>query len=165
MDLYAVDQRGKLMYVPGFLHSFNPTTEIIKGKKNTLKETRLGRNTWITSIPEAFGGNSDLVLGNTSGGLVYLKDLSFEDNYPGENDPQINVYPNPTLGSLTIISSAPGEINLYNTLGQKIISDLPIYQNTPLEINTQPLSNGLYFLQFFSSSGKRITKKIILNKR
>ncbi|MEX2593746.1 MAG: T9SS type A sorting domain-containing protein [Anditalea sp.] len=164
IDLYAVDQRGILMHIPDFPHSFDPNTEILQWEENVLIETRLGKNTWIASIPAAFGEKIDLILGNTSGGLIHLADLSIDGNLPGERKPQMKIYPNPTPGPLAIISSASGKISLFNTLGQKIMSDIPIDPNIPLEIHTQHVSSGIYFVQLISSSGRRITKKMIVNK-
>jgi hypothetical protein len=163
IDLYTVDQRGILSHTPDFLRSSGSNNLLLQWQENILSTTRLGSDTWITSIPAAFGEKADLILGNTSGGLIHLEDISADPNPPDTRDPQIKIYPNPTLGPISIISSQSGEISVFNMLGQEIMQNIPIQENIPLEIDFY-LPKGVYLVQLISSSGRTITKQVILNK-
>ena len=90
--------------------------------------------------------------------------ISTSINPSDREELQMKVYPNPTHGPLNIISSASGEITLFNVLGQVVLPDITVQQNIPFSINTQHLSSGVYLVQLVSDSGKRITKKLVINK-
>lgn len=164
LDLYAVDQKGELKYIPDFLHNRNRSPIWIQLEDESLAKSRFGRNTWITSLPSEFDKRNDLILGNTSGGLIYLEDVSTDIALPDEVAVQIVVYPNPTSGPLRILASSEGTISLINTLGQVIIADTLIKKEIPLQLDVYSLSNGVYFIQMIASSGERVTKKLIVKK-
>lgn len=164
LDLFVVDQNGKLAHIPDFLGSGTPNTKLLQLEQNQITETRLGRNTWISSIPSIFGDKTDLLLGSTAGGLIFLEDIS-NGNIPPDNEAlRIKLYPNPSHGPVQVISSMAGRINLFNTLGQVLIRNMAIQENIPLEIDTRYLSNGVYFVHYISNTGRKITKKLILAK-
>src|SRR5690606_3837786 len=72
LDLFVVDQRGILGHQPDFHNNTDIYTDILQLEEKIRVKTRLGRHTWLTSIPSAFGESRDLILGNTAGGLVHL---------------------------------------------------------------------------------------------
>jgi len=164
LDLYAIDQRGVLSHIPAFLDNPSPNSFLLQLEDQDPIQTRLARNTWIASIPPVFGENRDLILGNTAGGLIYLKDVSTSMPPPGEEDLQLKLYPNPTSGPLNLLSSATGEIRLVNTLGQVVMNGISIQKEIPLQLNLHQVSQGVYFIQFVGSRGKGLTKKIIVNR-
>ena len=48
--------------------------------------TRLGGNTWIATLPRAFDGSIDLLLGTRGGGLIYLKSTENSNPEIGEGE-------------------------------------------------------------------------------
>ena len=69
---------------------------------------------------------------------------------------QLDVYPNPAIDIVTIKSSETiKHINVFNTLGSKVIST----QNN--ELNVSHLSKGLYFINISLENGSIMVKKLI----
>jgi len=72
----------------------------------------------------------------------------------------ITVYPNPVTESLTVIGypkygTDVVEISIYNTLGEKIITNVPEARSQwPIEVDCQFLPAGLYYLEI--TSGEKI---------
>lgn len=163
IGLYTIDQRGVLSYIADFQEATNSVEILINLPDDNLSKTRLGRNTWMATIPAAFGEKADLILGNAAGGLIYLQDISTDQSPTDPNNPQIKIFPNPTLGPLSILASETGQITLINMLGQEIWSEIPIEKNIQMELDLY-LSPGVYLLNFTSSTGKKVVKKVLLNK-
>ncbi|MBD8487997.1 T9SS type A sorting domain-containing protein [Echinicola sp. CAU 1574] len=163
LDLYAIDQRGILSYISDFpASSGNTNTDLLAFPDGRVQSTKLGRNTWIATAPEAFGSKVHLVLGNRAGGLQYLEEITNGTNPPVEGELQVNVYPNPTNGPLKVIANEAGQARLINSMGQILVNEFDITANTIQEMDLHNLSPGLYFVDFVSDSGKRMTKKLIV---
>src|SRR5690606_36633397 len=141
LDLYTIDQRGMIGFIPDFTHNSAPRTVTNQRSAGETSATRFGRNTRITAIPSAWSDTADLISGNTAGGLIYLKDKSPATDGPDQEEFQLSVYPNPSAGPVTVIASASGTISLINTLGQVIVQDRVIAAGRPIPIQVQPLSN------------------------
>jgi trimeric autotransporter adhesin len=78
------------------------------------------------------------------------------------------IAPNPFESKLNIqISKLIGDslnINILNAVGQKVYQrQLYLNNQIPLEINTESLSKGLYFIQLEINNSETITKKMIKN--
>ena len=164
LDLYAIDQRGVLSHLPDFQNQTTTNSLLLLLEDEYPVQTRMGRNTWINSIPSPFGPISDLILGNSAGGLIYLKDVSTDLHPPVEEELQLNVFPNPSSATLNLLSSSAGEIRLINALGQVVLTDLTIQKEVPRQLNVQQFGAGVYFIQFVSTNGKGLTKKLIIKK-
>ncbi|MCD6068561.1 MAG: C-terminal target protein [Bacteroidetes bacterium] len=104
---------------------------------------------------------------------LYLDDINIakvigikENN---TNGPLVNVYPNPTNGTLHVnISNVNGinssEINLYNVIGEKVMPTLTVKgSNVSQVLDLSSLSNGVYQLET-RSAGHSSFKKVIVNK-
>lgn len=162
-SLYAVDQRGVLLYIPDFMNQSQRETvqvELLNGERSS---SRFGRNTWMTSLRRPFSSNRDLLLGNTSGGLEYL---AFASDLPdlGEDDFLVRVYPNPSDGDFKILSSQNATATLVSMLGQVILDSIPVVNNEEREVQTGYLAPGVYILQLTNDTGRRLNRKIIIRK-
>lgn len=154
--LYTVDQRGILSYIDNFMEqSQREEVQIQIGGENFT--TRLGRNTWITLLPDVLGGNPDLILGTRAGGLVYLK--ASESTIPPSEGIQLIIYPNPTLGPVKVISNQSGTGRIVNALGQVILSDISLEAGQELEIQSDFYTPGLYIFQLQTNNRNSISKK------
>lgn len=143
-DLYAVDQRGKIIWIQDFLNSDERQQILLEIGDQNL-ETRLGRNTWISLASPLFEDGADLILGTRGGGLIYLS--AKEVNLPGEDEFQFKIFPNPSQGQLKVLSNLAAKGRLINSLGQVLLNDFEIPANTTFEIHAGFLSPGLYILQ------------------
>ncbi len=156
-DLFAIDQNGVLKKVSDFMNS--STIEEIQVKiGDQLLPTKLGRNTWITTVRPIFEGKPDLILGTRAGGLIYLQAIS--ENPPAENEFRLKIYPNPSDGPIKIISNLPAKARLINSLGQVLLENITIEPNRELEIQAGFLVPALYILQFEVNGNFSTSRKI-----
>ena len=160
-SLYAVDQRGVLVYIPDFMNQVVRQTILVKISENMTSQSRLGRNTWITTLPKPFSDQRDLILGNTAGGLEYLK-FQGEGIPPDGEEFLAKIYPNPNNGIFKVLISQSAKGRLINSLGQIMLDEILIPANVEFEIQLPFAAPGLYILQFTNSEGKHISKKLVV---
>jgi hypothetical protein len=159
-SLYAVDQRGGLFYIADFMNSAD-REEVLVRIGEEFRPTRLGRNTWINAIPNAFDSNYDLLLGTTAGGLIYLKASENIDSPIGEEF-LVRVYPNPTDGPIRIIANQSATLSLINSLGQVLREGIEIQANREIELQAAFLAPGVYVLNFRLENGVQTIRRVIL---
>ncbi|WP_186757633.1 FG-GAP-like repeat-containing protein [Echinicola salinicaeni] len=163
LDLYSVDQSGILAFTPDFPNlNSDQNTQLLKMPDGSLEETKFGRNAWISTIPEAFGNKTNLILGNRAGGLQYLEDISTGTITPGEEQLLVKIYPNPVSGPVKLIASQAGKARLINSIGQVLKEGFNIEANIIQNIDLSTFPNGLYLIEFISNKGGRITRKLIV---
>lgn len=76
------------------------------------------------------------------------------------NDPQINIYPNPASTTLHIEGVSNGtSIAVYDVTGRKVM-----HEAFTDKLSLQQLSNGLYLLNITTADGTVISKKITVNQ-
>ncbi|SFT70008.1 Por secretion system C-terminal sorting domain-containing protein [Algoriphagus locisalis] len=156
-DLYVVDQNGIISKVEDFMQSAT-ISEVLVQIGDTNRPTRLGRNTWITTATDGFYGTTDLILGTSAGGLIYLS--STEESNPDEDEYQIKIYPNPSSGPIKIITNKSSTGTLISSLGQELLRDIEIPANRDIEIQADFLAPGLYILRLESEGKFRESRKI-----
>lgn len=159
--LYAIDQRGVLYYIPDFMNQNQRQTILIDLFDDVNQTTQFGRNTWITSIPKPFSENPDLLLGNTAGGLEYLKFVGEGEN-PVDSEFLVKIYPNPSQGQFKVLASQDSELRIISSLGQIMLDQIRLTANREFEIQAQFLSPGIYIIQLTNSNGKMLSRKIIV---
>jgi len=94
--------------------------------------------------------------GATSTGKIYYTDnvLSIADF-----DANSGIFPNPTSGKLTINDPEVKNAEVYNIMGQKVLSQQIQFN----EISLESLQNGLYVVKLNDNYGKSTSYKIIKN--
>ncbi len=79
---------------------------------------------------------------------------------------EIQVYPNPTVGNITISSenefNVATEISVYNKLGQKVDVTIKKIENQFIA-DFHHLESGIYLIKIIDENGKELTKKICKN--
>jgi len=96
---------------------------------------------------------------------VIIKENILISNHSTEKEKLIKVFPNPAKNLITVQSSQIIETTtLINASGSVVIRN-EYKTNTPpqnIQIETQSLSTGVYFLNIYSEDGNVYTKKIIV---
>ncbi|SHO61389.1 T9SS type A sorting domain-containing protein [Algoriphagus zhangzhouensis] len=156
-NLYAVDQRGILVFIENFMENTQREEVQIEVGEESFS-TRLGRNTWIAVVSPVLGNDHDLILGTRAGGLLYLTGVSSPTS-PSEES-QLIVFPNPSDGPIKIVSNQSGTGRLITSLGQVLLDKISITAGQEVEIQSGFLTPGLYIFQMETSNGSRIAKKV-----
>jgi len=78
-----------------------------------------------------------------------------------ENEAQVKVYPNPTLGLLSIEAEGMTQISIYNTLGQCILQKEITEDQTVIDLHDA--ASGLYLLRVETQHGV-VFRRIALNR-
>jgi hypothetical protein len=80
---------------------------------------------------------------------------------PVKNISSVNVFPNPTVGNVTIGGLTEGQvIDLYNDLGQKLSSF--VADEKTMHFDIANMANGIYLLRILSKDGSLQTQKKIV---
>ncbi|PRY86260.1 T9SS type A sorting domain-containing protein [Mongoliibacter ruber] len=160
-SLYAVDQRGVLTYINDFMNQNQRETVQLRGSASLdFLPSRLGRITSISSIPRPFDNSRDLLLGSSGGGLEFLKN-ELTPQIPGE-ELLLKVFPNPSSGTFSVLSTQRLDLRVVNTLGQVIAEGLEIPANRSNTFQFPLLNPGVYILDFTTDTGRKITRKLIV---
>lgn len=81
--------------------------------------------------------------------VVTVTDLAEQEN----KNSVFSIFPNPLTNAGNIISSNNGTIEIYNSVGSKIES-FPIESDSPIPLNANNLSAGIYIATFRNSSNE-----------
>ena len=116
-------------------------------------ESHIGDNTVILTVTDNSGNTS-----TCEATVTVEAGLNTDENYLIDN---ISIYPNPTSEMIFIKSNFSCDYELFNMIGQKIISGKFIEGTN--ELSLREYSNGVYFINL-KKDNKVYSKKIILNK-
>lgn len=159
--LLAVDQRGVLRSVTDFMD--NPTTEIAQVLigENQWVETRLGRNTWMTVVPDPFGNGHDLILGTRGGGLLYFRGVAQSGNGSDETL-QVKLYPNPAQNGVWVLASKAATMDIIDLSGKVVQQGIALSANRETEIGLFGMAPGVYILRITGQNRETIHRKLIV---
>ena len=143
------------------------TTDVLDMDENYMS---YASNTWMFSNSQATAMLNVLNAQTWQGGRVELKNSTVSVNCTGiigtvgVNEYQlenINIYPNPSLGTLHIASQTKiNTISVSNIIGKQIFFTKDFNTNT---IDLSSFENGVYFINISTNKGTHI-EKIILTK-
>lgn len=118
------------------------------GTSGTVNGVTVGIDTVVYSVTNTCGTNTAQKL------LIVSECISEVKGMPASGS-AINIFPNPTQSSITVISSEPiSSIVITNTLGQKVFSRA--YNDKKIIINMQDLPVGVYYLKINDNNYKVI---------
>lgn len=95
-----------------------------------------------------FGDNSDGDFGAEVSHLISVKSL---DGVEDQAEQRLQIYPNPTSGVLNIQGEDMRSIEVYNTIGQRIM--VQAVNGNATQISTEGLNSGMYFLRVVTTDG------------
>ncbi len=88
--------------------------------------------------------------------MLIREDL-LEDNSP--RLAEIKVFPNPTAGSIEVVSEIEGKVELYNMAGHLLKTTTITTDNN--RINLSDIPSGIYQLNLTSKEGKIASERIL----
>jgi len=166
------------------------TPQIINPPSNFLSDT----TNWmlVSGTYIAHGGEQYITIGNfkndsntqsynfgniipNHGAYYYIDDVSVMDcsdtigiNEVVEKEENISVYPNPAKDKLNVIATLPlntsGEINIYDAIGNKVLT-LPLTEGeNNLEVNMSNISAGVYFYKVIVENQTVKSDKLVIIK-
>lgn len=110
----------------------------------------------IDGLPaNVFQVNDSFLYAGTGAGIWRLPISNVVTGIRNANAQNINVYPNPTAGLITIDGEPAQSIEVYNLTGQKVATC-----NTCNTINLENTSTGIYLLKATTTSGTSVQKII-----
>ena len=68
-----------------------------------------------------------------------------------ELEQSLKIYPNPTTGVLNIQGEGMTSVEVYNTVGQRVMTQ--VVEGNGIQLNTESLNNGIYFLRVQANDG------------
>ena len=127
------------MIIPGILNEF----QRILGSTDELEHTSI-------YMVKAFA----IVNGQT----FYGPETTFQTWTEGVNELEssLKLYPNPTSGVLNIQGEGMSSIEVYNTIGQRVMTQ-EVNGNTA-QVNTESLNNGMYFIRIKANDGNVLNR-------
>jgi hypothetical protein len=158
-SLYAIDQRGILNFIPDFMNQAEREQVQVRAEEDFILG-RFGRITPVSSMGLPFENRRDLILGAPGGGIEVLRNESTV--VPPAEGVQVNVFPNPSQGVFSVLSSSALSLRIVNTLGQVIAEDLPVDANRVNSYDFSFLQPGIYILDFRTASNGKIVRKLIV---
>lgn len=167
-QVYVANSLAGYGYSRPFLYTENNTTQLLVGSEsghvyhyNNIDNNLNGSfavidtflfNFWDgikTSVSYQDLNNDsvrDFLIGNQSGGLIYLQSDTNNSSTITEAKQTLHIYPNPSTH--TIFVNSEGKKLIYNTLGEVVL------KTKNKHINIQHLPNGLYWIKSNVSVGK-----------
>ena len=108
----------------------------------------------------------NLLEGYLNGNRVNIDVVNSDLNMITENNKnsiKINVYPNPSIGTINVIVSENADIQLLDINDRQVYFRPDIFPNQMLEINTGNLANGIYLMKVYCIDYIAMKKIIIQN--
>ena len=100
--------------------------------------------------------------------VVYMNPLGIVSSSGVEND--LKLYPVPandyvelSSGNYSLLKEF-NKVRITNQLGQTLKEEELHFENKPVNIKTDDLTNGVYFISLSNSRNERITKKLVISK-
>lgn len=101
-----------------------------------------------------FGDTNDGDFGDDASHLISVKGTEVQVEETSEQT--VEIYPNPTSGMLTIKKEAMAAVEVYNAVGQHLMS--MEVNNDMCQVNTDRLANGIYFVRIYANDGSKLNR-------
>jgi hypothetical protein len=135
--------------------NYDVLTNLISWRSSDFQGFKVGRNARLSVADFNADGRQDLVVGTGAGGIYLLENKSNSPVWDVMMEQTLQVWPNPHSGQIHVLTNQPGELQLYNSLGQKI-STTTMQAGKTYDM----LNSGMSVLRFVDTSGKVTTQKL-----
>ncbi|MBC7921030.1 MAG: T9SS type A sorting domain-containing protein [Ferruginibacter sp.] len=169
-DLLTGDRSGRLTLYPSFWAdpdgAFGAVTDLVLDTLSRRYTSAILGGPLFPVVADLDGDQlPELLVGTHAGGIAYLKNTS----PPGSSTetvagPEAVVYPNPVKRYAYVRVPYAGEVELFNSLGQSVLTRRSILANREIAVDLGYLTNGLYVLKIGGSGGEVQTRKLLLQK-
>lgn len=165
IDLAVANGSGDTFIVDNYLKSQGvppPTTDLLfNGITNKHTPFEPGGRGWFTSVNLFDSDRPQLVVGNSLGGLLLLRN---EDRASSIEELVLSVFPNPLNKAipLSVMSNVSGELQIFTALGARYSDAFRIDAQEKLLIDLSSASSGMYVLRFCFGGTFFIRRLIIL---
>lgn len=146
---------GLDMHGAWHLGNYEADLDAITWRSADFQGFSVGRNARLSVTDINADGRQDLIVGTGAGGIYLLENKSNSPVWDDIENKHLQVWPNPHSGLIHVLTSQPGELQLYNTMGQKI-SATTMQAGKTYDL----LSSGMSVLRFVDTSGKVTTQKL-----
>lgn len=129
---------------------------------------REGARTSIAAADLNGDNKPEYITGNLRGGLGFYAEQGtyVGRTVAGKPAPAFDIYPNPSEGSLRLLSKArPGtdlEVDIYDIHGRRVLHNKEIYRGASMDIEVGNIPSGLYFIHVIAEGESLGTRKWVL---
>ncbi len=135
--------------------NYDVLTNLISWRTADFQGFTVGRNARLSVADFNADGRQDLVVGTGAGGIYLLENKSNSPVWDAMTEQTLQVWPNPNSGLIHVLTNQPGELQLYNTLGQKA-STLHVEPGRTYDLYVKQLG----FIRFVDDKGRVSTQKL-----
>lgn len=163
---HATDPFGGTCYSSGQMNTNPWTTPGSQAVLFTINDGEYGKLKASVDPADGVYGTAHYRYYISTNGTSYSDSIDVVVDYlaavkPIKEEAAVTIYPNPSAESITIQLAGMDQSNLkmMDAVGNVIMKE-SIHGSK--KMNVSELSNGIYFLMFETSSGKTITKKLVV---
>ena len=144
MRLLLGSEKGDITYYKSILNNMDGHFEEFTGPASGIRD---GMRTAAARADINNDGLPDLIISNYRGGIGFFKGTKDGPDNPGENDPEVLVFPNPVseMLNIVVINSDNYEVSIFNSIGQHVYSETVENQNR-ITIDVSGWASGNYFV-------------------
>jgi len=149
-----------VIILPSFLVSQTITGKLVDANGNGLSGLQLKLYIHSTVYSSTSGSDGSFTFNNVTG--VKEEKLptgySVSENFPNPFNPKTRIF-------ITLPQGANVKVNIYNILGQKVLSDINRYFNTGtsyIDLELKGFPNGIYLANISIDDKYKVVKKIML---
>jgi hypothetical protein len=137
------------------LGNYEADLDAITWRSADFQGFAVGRNARLSVADINADGRQDLIVGTGAGGVYLLENKSNSPVWDGMSAQSLQVWPNPHSGFIHVLTNQPGELQLYNMMGQRT-STLHVEAGRTFDLFVQQLG----FIRFVDDKGRVSTQKL-----
>jgi hypothetical protein len=149
-ELIGLDMNGAW-----HLGNYQADLDAITWRSADFQGFSVGRNARLSVADFNADGRQDLVVGTGAGGVYLLENKSNSPVWDAMSAQSLQVWPNPHAGLIHVLTNQPGELQLYNMMGQKA-SMLHVEPGITYDLHVKQLG----FIRFVDVKGRVSTQKL-----
>lgn len=159
--LFLGDKDGRMNFISGIDGNLDPSQSFTVESNNFLGINTEGYSSfWVADMNS--NGDLELYAGQDLGGIYrYEHDETSNVSLPEIEQSNLNIYPNPTIGTITISSGEVQieRVELINLQSQLVYSETTSAKKLSIDLSEYPA--GVYFVSAALSNGQMVTRKVV----